>query len=154
MQLSSPRSNFRILLILGALLLSLPLVALAQEATIVGTVTDASGSAIPGVTITITNTDTGLTRTSVTNDVGQYVAPSLRIGHYEIKAEIQGFKTAEQKGKSADQVAAERIATIPARRFGNPDEFGAACAFLCSTHGGYITGQNLLIDGGTFNGAF
>jgi 3-oxoacyl-[acyl-carrier protein] reductase len=63
-------------------------------------------------------------------------------------------KTAEQKGKSADQVAAERIATIPAKRFGNPDEFGAACAFLCSTHGGYITGQNLLIDGGTFNGAF
>jgi 3-oxoacyl-[acyl-carrier protein] reductase len=63
-------------------------------------------------------------------------------------------KTAEAKGKSADQVAAERIATIPARRFGNPDEFGAACAFLCSTHGGYITGQNLLIDGGTFNGAF
>src|SRR5215471_388158 len=63
-------------------------------------------------------------------------------------------KTAEQKGKSIGEVAAERIAGIPARRFGNPDEFGAACAFLCSTHAGYITGQNLLIDGGTFNGAF
>ena len=63
-------------------------------------------------------------------------------------------KTAEQRGKSIDEVAAERIAGIPARRFGNPDEFGAACAFLCSAQAGYITGQNLLIDGGTFNGAF
>jgi 3-oxoacyl-[acyl-carrier protein] reductase len=63
-------------------------------------------------------------------------------------------KTAEQRGKSIDEVAADRIAGIPARRFGNPDEFGAACAFLCSAHAGYITGQNLLIDGGTFNGAF
>jgi 3-oxoacyl-[acyl-carrier protein] reductase len=63
-------------------------------------------------------------------------------------------KTAEQKGKSITQVAADRIASIPARRFGQPDEFGAACAFLCSAQAGYITGQNLLIDGGTFNGAF
>ena len=63
-------------------------------------------------------------------------------------------KAAEQKGKSVSEVAADRMATIPARRFGNPDEFGAACAFLCSAHAGYITGQNLLIDGGTFNGAF
>ena len=63
-------------------------------------------------------------------------------------------KNAEQKGKSITQVAADRIATIPARRFGDPAEFGAACAFLCSAQAGYITGQNLLIDGGTFNGAF
>src|ERR1700686_2930624 len=63
-------------------------------------------------------------------------------------------KAAEQKGKSIAQVAADRIASIPARRFGDPAEFGAACAFLCSVHAGYITGQNLLIDGGTFNGAF
>jgi 3-oxoacyl-[acyl-carrier protein] reductase len=63
-------------------------------------------------------------------------------------------KTAEQQNKSVAEVAANRAAGIPARRFGQPDEFGAACAFLCSTHAGYITGQNLLIDGGTFNGAF
>jgi 3-oxoacyl-[acyl-carrier protein] reductase len=63
-------------------------------------------------------------------------------------------KTAEQKGKSVTQVAADRIAAIPARRFGDPAEFGAAAAFLCSAQAGYITGQNLLIDGGTFNGAF
>ncbi len=63
-------------------------------------------------------------------------------------------KTAELRGKSVTQVAADRINTIPARRFGDPAEFGAACAFLCSAQAGYITGQNLLIDGGTFNGAF
>ena len=62
--------------------------------------------------------------------------------------------TAKQKGITPEEAAAARAATIPARRFGDPDEFGAACAFLCSTHAGYITGQNLLIDGGVFNGAF
>ena len=62
--------------------------------------------------------------------------------------------TAEKQGKSVAEVSAARMASIPAKRFGEPPEFGAACAFLCSTHAGYITGQNLLIDGGTFNGAF
>jgi 3-oxoacyl-[acyl-carrier protein] reductase len=63
--------------------------------------------------------------------------------------------TARKTGKSEDDAAKARLATIPARRFGDPTEFGAACAFLCSAQAGYITGQNLLIDGGgTFNGAF
>lgn len=62
--------------------------------------------------------------------------------------------TAKAKGVSPDEIAAARAATIPARRFGQPDEFGAACAFLCSAQAGYITGQNLLIDGGVFPGAF
>src|SRR5690348_2796335 len=61
---------------------------------------------------------------------------------------------AKQKGVTVEEAAAQRAATIPARRFGQPDEFGAACAFLCSAQAGYITGQNLLIDGGLFNGAF
>ena len=61
---------------------------------------------------------------------------------------------AQKMGKSEDDAAKARMATIPARRFGQPDEFGAACAFLCSAQAGYITGQNLLIDGGAFNGAF
>ena len=50
--------------------------------------------------------------------------------------------------------AAQRTKTIPAGRFGTRDEFGAACAFLCSVHAGYITGQNLLIDGGAYPGTF
>ena len=60
---------------------------------------------------------------------------------------------AKNKGISLEQSKAERIATVPARRFGEPDEFGAACAFLCSAQAGYITGQSLLIDGGAFPGA-
>jgi 3-oxoacyl-[acyl-carrier protein] reductase len=61
---------------------------------------------------------------------------------------------AKNRGISFDQAKAERMATVPARRFGTPDEFGAACAFLCSAHAGYITGQNILLDGGAFPGAF
>ena len=57
-------------------------------------------------------------------------------------------------GIPLEQAVAQRKAAIPAKRFGNPDEFGAACAFLCSAHAGFITGQNLLLDGGIFPGAF
>jgi 3-oxoacyl-[acyl-carrier protein] reductase len=60
---------------------------------------------------------------------------------------------AKTRGISFDQAKAERMATVPARRFGTPDEFGAACAFLCSAYAGYLTGQNILIDGGAFPGA-
>ena len=60
---------------------------------------------------------------------------------------------AKTKGVSFDQAKADRMATVPAKRFGTADEFGAACAFLCSAQAGYITGQNLLIDGGAFPGA-
>ena len=62
--------------------------------------------------------------------------------------------TAKIKGIGEDTALAERVATVPARRVGEPDELGAACAFLCSAQAGYITGQNLLIDGGVFPGAF
>ncbi len=61
---------------------------------------------------------------------------------------------AKKQGIPVEQAAAARAASIPAKRFGLADEFGAACAFLCSAQAGYITGQNLLIDGGTFPGAF
>jgi 3-oxoacyl-[acyl-carrier protein] reductase len=62
--------------------------------------------------------------------------------------------TATKRGIPVEQASKERMATIPAKRFGSPEEFGAVCAFLCSAHAGYITGQNLLLDGGTFPGAF
>jgi len=58
----------------------------------------------------------------------------------------------KQTGKAIAQVDAERLAEIPAGRLGLPSEFGAACAFLCSAHAGYITGQNLLLDGGSYQG--
>jgi hypothetical protein len=72
--------------------------AFAQEATVVGTVTDPSGAAVPNVTITITNVETGVARTLPSNGDGQYVAPDLAIGHYNIRANATGFKAAEQKG--------------------------------------------------------
>ncbi|MEO1200808.1 MAG: SDR family oxidoreductase [Pseudomonadota bacterium] len=62
--------------------------------------------------------------------------------------------SAQQLGISEDEVAQTRRDTIPAKRFGSPEEFGHVCAFLCSTHAGYITGQNVLVDGGLFNGAW
>jgi len=62
--------------------------------------------------------------------------------------------TAKKQGITVEQATAARAASVPAKRLGYPDEFGAACAFLCSSHAGYITGQNLLMDGGIFPGAF
>ena len=58
---------------------------------------------------------------------------------------------ARAEGISPDQARARRAATIPARRYGTAAEFGAACAFLCSAHAGFIVGQNLLLDGGATN---
>jgi 3-oxoacyl-[acyl-carrier protein] reductase len=59
---------------------------------------------------------------------------------------------AEASGRSYEEVWAERAEANPAGRFGDPEEFGEACAFLCGRHAGFITGQNLLIDGGAFPG--
>ena len=55
------------------------------------------------------------------------------------------------QGITMDEATAQRQATIPARRYGTRQEFGAACAFLCSQHAGFIVGQNILLDGGATN---
>jgi len=89
--------GLRHVLILGALLWCLPFLALAQDASVVGTVTDPSGSVVPGVVITLTNLETGLTHTITTNDQGQYVVPDLHVGHYTVRTSANGFKVAEQK---------------------------------------------------------
>jgi 3-oxoacyl-[acyl-carrier protein] reductase len=59
---------------------------------------------------------------------------------------------AAKVGKPIEAVMDERRALNPTRRFGTPAEFGAVCAFLCSVHAGYITGQNILLDGGAYPG--
>lgn len=59
-----------------------------------------------------------------------------------------------REGRSADEVRAARIAKHPARRLGQPEELGRTCAFLCSIHAGYINGQNVLMDGGSYPGVF
>jgi 3-oxoacyl-[acyl-carrier protein] reductase len=61
---------------------------------------------------------------------------------------------AKSLGVSAEEMAERRKDSVPAQRIGEPSEFGDACAFLCSARAGYITGQNLLLDGGLFNSAF
>ena len=55
--------------------------------------------------------------------------------------------------EAVERALAQRQAGIPAGRFGRPEEFGALCAFLCSVHAGYMTGQNLLVDGGAYPGS-
>ncbi len=62
--------------------------------------------------------------------------------------------SAAKRGQTLEEVRTQRAAAIPARRFGQPNEFGATCAFLCSAQAGYITGQNVLIDGGAYPGTF
>ncbi|MDE2606848.1 MAG: SDR family oxidoreductase [Burkholderiales bacterium] len=69
-----------------------------------------------------------------------------------IKTTLEG--SAKKTGKSVDELRQQRMNSIPARRFGTPAEFGAACAFLCSAQASYITGQNVLTDGGAYPGTY
>jgi 3-oxoacyl-[acyl-carrier protein] reductase len=71
--------------------------------------------------------------------------------HATDRAEALDRGVTKAEGIGMDEARARRQATIPARRYGTAQEFGAACAFLCSVHAGYIVGQNLLLDGGAFN---
>jgi len=61
---------------------------------------------------------------------------------------------AAKSGQSLDAVMDARRALNPSRRFGTAGEFGSVCAFLCSAHAGYLTGQNILLDGGAYPGTF
>jgi hypothetical protein len=92
------RSRFALL----AVLFLVPAAALAQSqaanGTIEGVVKDTTGAVLPSVTVTVTNTDTGLSRTAQTGSSGEYRAPLLPLGTYRIKAELTGFKTAERTG--------------------------------------------------------
>ena len=80
---------------------------------------------------------------------------NLLPGSFDTRRLRQGIaRNAQKTGRSEEATAAADRDGIPARRFGTPEEFGRTCAFLCSAHAGYITGQNILIDGGAFPGAF
>src|SRR5580693_3392707 len=89
--------HLRFLFVLLIALIGFSASTFAQQATIVGTVTDPSGAVVPNVAVTLTNTDTGVSHVIPTNDAGQYVAVDLQIGHYRVKAEAKGFKVSEQK---------------------------------------------------------
>ncbi len=68
------------------------------QGTILGTVTDTTGSVVPGVTVTITNTETNARFTTKTNDVGFYTAPALPVSQYTVSAEREGFKKVVRAG--------------------------------------------------------
>ncbi len=74
---------------------------------------------------------------------GQFDTDRLRSNHE---------KFASRTGAKLDEFRERMRNEVPARRFGNAEEFGAMCAFLCSAHAGYITGANLLLDGGQYRG--
>jgi 3-oxoacyl-[acyl-carrier protein] reductase len=69
-----------------------------------------------------------------------------------LRQTVQGAAT--RTGQPFDALWDQRRQTLPARRYGSPDEFGAFCAFLCSAQAGYLTGQNILLDGGGYPGVF
>ncbi len=69
-----------------------------------------------------------------------------------LRVTVEG--AARKTGQSVETLLEARSKTIPAKRFGRPQEFGAICAFLCSQHASYITGQNILADGGAYPGTF
>jgi hypothetical protein len=85
----------RFVLAAALLCMTLPIAALAQSsnANLSGTVTDAGKAFIPGVTITATNTATGVVSTAISNETGTYTIPSLLPGNYKVSAELPGFQT-------------------------------------------------------------
>ncbi|MBB5393522.1 MULTISPECIES: SDR family oxidoreductase [unclassified Herbaspirillum] len=94
----------------------------------------------------------GLSRKTVAHNV---TINNLLPGPFEtdrLRATAQG--AARDSGKSVEEVLAERRKQNPSGRFGDPAEFGDACAYLCSAQAGFITGQNLLLDGGAYPGTF
>jgi 3-oxoacyl-[acyl-carrier protein] reductase len=94
----------------------------------------------------------GLARKTVARGV---TINNLLPGPFDTDRILQTMQgAAARSGRTVEDIANERRAQNPAGRFGQPDEFGAACAFLCSVHAGYITGQNLLMDGGAYPGTF
>ena len=71
--------------------------------------------------------------------------------HATDRADALDGGVVKAQGITLDEARARRAATIPAGRYGTAEEFGAACAFLCSVHAGFIVGQNILLDGGATN---
>src|SRR5262249_34880334 len=92
----------RLILVLVALFLGTPLIAQTVTGTMRGTVTDRSGGALPGVTITIRNVETALERILTTDTAGSYNAPYLQLGRYDVQGELSGFGTMRHKNVRVD----------------------------------------------------
>ena len=92
--------NFPIILSVLVCLMLVPVAGFSQAAngTITGTITDASGAVIPGVTIEVKNTETGVVFTTISTETGNYTAPNLPPGSYSISAALPGFKNYARTG--------------------------------------------------------
>jgi 3-oxoacyl-[acyl-carrier protein] reductase len=109
---------------------------------------DLSSGARAGLTAFVS----GIARTVADRNV---TINNLLPGYFDTKRMRGGITAASQRGGISETEAEEQLRTrVPAKRFGSPEEFGKACAFLCSAHAGYITGQSLLLDGGLYPAAF
>ena len=94
----------------------------------------------------------GIARKTIINNV---TINNILPGPFDPDRLRSGFKFMSKKtGQSEKEISKARAASNPSGRFGTPNEFGAACTFLCSSHAGYITGQNLLLDGGAYPGTY
>ena len=94
----------------------------------------------------------GLARSTIGRGV---TINNLLPGTFETARLQSNFQAAaHRQGARAEQLIEKRLASHPAHRFGRPEEFGRTCAYLCSVHAGYINGQNILMDGGSFPGTF
>jgi 3-oxoacyl-[acyl-carrier protein] reductase len=94
----------------------------------------------------------GIARTTVDRNV---TINNLLPGMFDTDRITSNFTaTAKMKNITMEEAKSQRVSQIPAKRLGVPYEFGQACAFLCSAQASYITGQNFLIDGGTYPGTF
>jgi 3-oxoacyl-[acyl-carrier protein] reductase len=94
----------------------------------------------------------GLSRTTVQHNV---TINNLLPGPFDTDRLRSNFEfNAKKLGKSPEELARARAEANPAKRFGTAQEFGDACAYLCSAQAGFITGQNLLLDGGAYPGTF
>src|SRR5260370_31510365 len=91
---------------------SAPVRGQAVNATLLGTVTDSSGAAVSNVKMTITETNTGISRTSQTNESGNYVLPDLPPGTYTVTAELSGFKRASRAGIDLVVNTTERVGLV------------------------------------------
>ena len=83
--------------------------------------------------------------------LGKGCALALAIEGVDVVINARGEDALQATAAEIRAASGVRVIAVPANRFGNPDEFGRACAFLCSADSGYIVGQNLLVDGGSVN---
>ncbi|MER8961187.1 SDR family oxidoreductase [Mesorhizobium sp. M0701] len=125
---------------------------------IINVTSSATKGAVPGFDLTngartgLTGFVAGLAREVIGDGV---TVNNLLPGFFETDRLHEGFRElAKRQEITVDQARSDRLSGIPAKRFGQPEELGAACLYLASQHAGYITGQNLLLDGGRYPGTF